>query len=155
MITLAPLPRSAADQVAHIALHPDQLRFAGTVAEALAEPAHRFDLHRIDQSGQPVGLFKIDRHYAQDYPFAKVGDLGLRAVILDHRSQGRGLGKAAMGQLATYLPDHYPTAPALWLTVNLVNTPAIRTYLAAGFHDTGQTWPHGEAGPQHIMHLPL
>jgi RimJ/RimL family protein N-acetyltransferase len=155
VISLCPLHRAQAHLVAEISLRPDQLRFAGTVQEALDEPAERFDLHMIVYRQKPVGLFKIDRQYPLDYPFSTKGDLGLRAVILDHRVQGKGIGKAAMGELSAYLPEHYPDANTLWLTVNQVNPVAIATYLAAGFIDTGAIWPHGSAGPQHIMRLAL
>ena len=155
MITLAPLERKNAELVADVSLRPDQLQFAGTVAEALAEPEDRFDLHMIQSAGSPVGIFKIDRLYGSDYPFAGSSDLGLRAVILDQRHQGKGLGKQAMAALKTYLPPLYPAAGNLWLTVNLKNPVAVAVYRAAGFTDSGEIWPHGDAGPQHIMSLPL
>ncbi|WP_171098463.1 GNAT family N-acetyltransferase [Ruegeria sp. HKCCD7255] len=155
MITLYPLDRNNADQVADIRLRPDQLKFAGTVAEALAEPADRFDLHQINAKGRAVGLFKIDRAYSTDYPFATEKDLGLRAVILDQRVQGRGYGTTAMQALRAYLPRLYPQAETLFLTVDLANPAAIAVYRKAGFVDTGEIWPHGDAGPQHILSLPL
>jgi hypothetical protein len=37
----------------------------------------------------------------------------------------------------------------------MVNPGAIRAYLKGGFTDTGEVWPHGEAGPQHVMRLAL
>lgn len=155
MIALKPLNRDDADQVADIKLRPDQLKFAGTVAEALAEPTDRFDLHQILLNERPVGLFKIDRLYWRDYAFASENDLGLRAVILDNKVQGQGHGTLAMRELKAYLPDLYPKAHTLLLTVNLRNPTAISVYRRAGFIDTGDIWPHGEAGPQHIMSLPL
>ncbi|WP_171172803.1 GNAT family N-acetyltransferase [Ruegeria sp. HKCCA5929] len=155
MIALQPLNRNEADRVEGITLRPDQLKFAGTVEEALAEPAERFDLHQIMLNQRPVGLFKIDRFYWQDYPFASQTDLGLRAVILDHSVQGQGHGAAAMSLLRTCLPALYPKANALFLTVNLENPVAVAVYRRAGFEETGDIWPHGEAGPQYIMSLPL
>nr|WP_254444281.1 MULTISPECIES: GNAT family protein [unclassified Ruegeria] len=136
-------------------MRPDQLKFAGTVAEALAEPADRFDLHQINAHGRAIGLFKIDRAYGTDYPFASKKDLGLRAVILDHRVQGKGYGTTAMQALRTYLPGLYPRAKTLYLTVNLANPAAIAVYRKAGFVDTGDIWPHGDAGQQHILSLAL
>ncbi|MEM1006305.1 MAG: GNAT family N-acetyltransferase [Pseudomonadota bacterium] len=155
MITLQPLDRSRPDLVEKITLHPDQIKFAGTVADALAEPADRFDLHQIRHATQAIGIFKIDKLYSQDYAFARVGDLGLRAVILDHCHQRQGFGTQAMRALSAYLPTYYPTADTLHLTVNLTNTTAIAVYIAAGFQDSGEIWPYGQAGPQKIMHLSL
>lgn len=155
MITLCPLDRNDADQVADLRVRPDQEQFAGTVAEALAEPAERFDLHMILKNADPIGIFKIDRQYARDYPFAAASDLGLRAVIMDHRVQGQGYGTAAMAALKTYLPTQYPKATNVVLTVNFRNRVAVHVYRQAGFVDTGEVWPHGQAGPQHIMKAAL
>jgi ribosomal protein S18 acetylase RimI-like enzyme len=155
VISLRPLKREEADLVADISLRPDQLQFAGTVQEALAEPAERFDLHLICQNDRPVGIFKIDRSYASDYPFAGVKDLGLRAVIIDHPAQGKGIGKAAMSKLADYLPTHYADAQKVWLTVNMTNPTAIATYQAAKFTSIDDIWHHGTAGPQYIMYRSL
>lgn len=155
MISLAPLSRDAFETVSHIALRKDQLKFAGTVVEAFAEPAERFDLHQILNGKSPIGIFKIDRFYARDYSFAQVGDVGLRALILDERVQGKGYGSLAMKALGTYLSSHYPSSKTVWLTVNLTNPIARRTYISAGFEDTGTQWPHGYAGPQNILRLRL
>ncbi len=155
MIALAPLSRAEAHRVTHIAPRPEQERFAGTVAEALAEPPERFDLHEIRAEDIPVGLFKIDRAYGRAYPFADRADLGLRALIVDAAQQGRGVGKAAMGALRGYLPARYPDFNSVMLTVNLANPAALAVYRAAGFRDTGEIWAHGEAGPQRVMRLTL
>ncbi len=155
MITLAPLDRKDTGRVAHIAARPDQFRFAGTVAEALTEPPERFDLHEIRKDETPVGIFKIDRAYGCSYPFAGPLDLGLRAVIVDAAMQGKGVGKAAMSALRRYLADRYPEFASVMLTVNLANPAALAVYRATGFEDTGEIWPHGDAGPQHIMRLGL
>ena len=154
-IALAPLTPADRDRVAHLTVHPDQLRFAGTVAEAFDAPAPDQDFHAILSHETPVGFFRIDRGYAAIHGFAEPGDLGLRTVIVDAARQGQGIGTAALRALPAYLRAHYPDARRLWLTVNLQNPAAIASYLKAGFQDTGAIWPHGGAGPQHIMRLPL
>ncbi len=154
-VTLAPLGLAERDRVAHLTVRPDQLRFSGTVAEAFDTPQPDMDFHVILADGVAAGFFKIDRGYPVAYGFAEKGDLGLRAVIVDATRQGKGIGTAAMSALPAYLRPLYPQAPRLWLTVNLVNTVAIASYLKAGFVDTGAIWPHGDAGPQHIMRLAL
>lgn len=103
MISLNPLNRRHCDRVAHIAVRPDQIRFAGTVAAALAE-AGTVDLQDISADGRVIGLFKIDRAYHLKHYFAGPDDLGLRGVILDTAAQGQGLGTAAMRALAECLP---------------------------------------------------
>jgi len=154
-VTLAPLTRTDFARVAHIRVHPDQIRFSGTVAEAFETDEDGVDFHAILQGRDAVGFFKIDRHYPETYPFARPGELGLRAFIVDAARQGEGLGTAAIRALPAYLRDLYPSAPAVVLSVNYSNPPAIRAYLSGGFADTGEMWPHGSAGPQHIMRLPL
>ena len=154
-VTLSPLTLADRDRVAHLAVHPDQVRFAGSVAEAFDAPAPDVDFHAMMMGDSPVGFFKIDRGYPAAHGFAEAGDLGLRAVIVDASRQGQGIGTAAMRALPAYLRAHYPQARRLWLTVNMQNPAAIASYRKAGFQDTGAIWPHGGAGPQHIMRLPL
>lgn len=154
-VTLIPLALSDRDRVAHLAVHPDQLRFSGTVAEAFDSPQKGVDFHAMLMGDTPVGFFKIDRTYPAEHGFAEPGDLGLRAVIVDAARQGQGIGTAAIRALPGYLRALYPTARRLWLTVNLQNPAAIASYRKGGFRDTGAIWPHGHAGPQHIMRLVL
>ena len=113
------------------------------------------DVHAIISDDAPVGLFRIDRNYPAMHGFALHGDLGLRTVLIDAACQGKGIGTSAMLALPAYLRDIYPKARRLWLTVNLQNSAAIASYLKGGFTDTGAIWPHGDAGPQHIMRLAL
>ena len=154
-VTLCPLTLADRARVAHLAVHPEQVRFSGTVAEAFDTPQPDVDFHAILAADTPVGFFKIDRGYPAAHGFAEPGDLGLRAVIVDAARQGKGIGTAAMRALPAYLRGLYPQARRLWLTVNLQNPAAIASYRKAGFQDTGAIWPHGAAGPQHIMRLPL
>lgn len=154
MITLHPLDRGAGARVAHIAVPPDQRRFARGVAYALAAPAST-DLHEIRRDDAVVGLFRIDRAYARAFPFAAPGDLGLRGLIVDAPEQGRGTGSAAVAALGRYLPPLYPDARWLWLTVNFANPAARHICRKAGFTETGEIWRGGRAGPAHVMRLAL
>lgn len=154
-VTLYPLTLADRARVAHLTVHPEQLRFAGTVAEAFDAPQDGVDFHAMLMDGLPVGFFKIDRTYPVVHGFAEPGDLGLRAVIVDAARQGQGIGTAAMRALPAYLRELYPQVRRLWLTVNLQNSAAIASYRKGGFQDTGAIWPHGSAGPQHIMRLSL
>lgn len=155
IVALAPLERDALERVAYIAVSADQVRFAGTVAEAFAEDPARFDLHVILADDHPVGLFKIDRRYSETISIATPGELGLRAFMIDQTQQRRGIATEAIRQLGPYLAARYPDADAVALTVNHSNPLAIRAYLNGGFCDTGEDWPHGSAGPQDFLRLPL
>ncbi|MEP3946497.1 GNAT family N-acetyltransferase [Ascidiaceihabitans sp.] len=154
-VTLYPLTSNDLPRVAHLRVAPDQIRFSGTVHEAFAAAEPRVDFHAIAVDTDTVGFFKIDRGYHKNYAFAGPSDVGLRAFLIDLHHQGKGLGAAACSALPAYLNAHYPNAKMLWLTVNMINPAAIRSYIKGGFTDTGDTWPHGDAGPQRIMQLSI
>lgn len=148
-VTLEPLSRNDLPRVEHLRVAPDQIRFSGSVAEAFASNEPDVDFHAILSENTVVGFFKIDRRYPDRYPFAPLGSVGLRAFLID-------LGSArACRALPAYLKQHYANAPSLYLTVNVINLAAIRSYRKGGFTDTGKTWQHSAAGPQHILYLPL
>lgn len=66
-----------------------------------------------------------------------------------------GIATAAVRAMGSYLRGHYPHAPAVMLTVNIANPAAVACYRNGGFTDTGEIWPKGDAGPQHVMRMAL
>ena len=141
MTTILPLTPDDLPRVAHIAVHPDQVTFSGTIQQAFDSPT--------------PGFFRIDRAYSQIHSFAPPTALGLRTVMVDANRQGMGVGRSLCQMLPAYLAQHYPRACSLWLTVNLRNPGAVRAYVKGGFVDTGEHWLGGDAGPQHIMKMSL
>ncbi|MCG7624566.1 GNAT family N-acetyltransferase [Epibacterium sp. Ofav1-8] len=141
--------------VRHIEVAPEQIVYCGTVDMAFASTEKRLNLYAIRAAGAPVGFFKIDLKYPETYGFARAGDLGLRAFMIDHRHQGRGIATAALAALPGMLHRLYPAATAVVLTVNIRNQIAVRSYRRAGFVDTGEIHEGGLAGPQHVMRLDL
>lgn len=154
-LSLRPVRETEFPLVQGVEVEPDQTRFSGTVAQAFEEAEDGVDFHAIFENGHAIGFFKLDRLYHEQYAFALATDLGLRAFMIDRRCQGRGLATAAVKRLPDYVPLHYQDRHAVILTVNLQNPAAIACYLKGGFVDTGEIYPHGMAGPQHIMRLPL
>jgi len=148
-----PIPRDRFDLVADVSVREDQLAFSGSVADAFAESGDEIDFHGIFLGDQAVGFYKIDTRYERIIQDRLAPLLGLRAFMIDQREQGKGLATRAVLGLAGYLAPLYPDYDALWLTVNLKNPAAIRCYLKGGFADTGEIFPHGAAGPQHILRL--
>lgn len=154
-LSLRPVSPDDFDLVSRVQVHPDQIRFSGTVAQAFEEQEDGVDFHAILNNDKAVGFFKIDRLYHNTYDFARNDELGLRAFMIDATMQGRGIATAAVVALPAYLATRYPDRNAVVLTVNLQNPAAIRCYLNGGFTDTGSIYPHGMAGPQHIMRQPF
>ena len=154
-VTLAPLTPDLLDAVCAVQVAPEQVVFSGQPVDFLTPPDPQMDAHVILAEGAVVGFFRIDRDYAPRHDFARPGDLGLRSVIVDRAHQGRGIGSAMIRALPAYLADRYPGATDLYLTVNLRNPGARKSYLNGGFTDTGAHFLGGDAGPQHIMHMVL
>ncbi len=154
-IGFVPIGPDEYDRVSHLIVAPDQIRFSGTVHEAFRTPEDGIDFHAITAANRIVGFFKIDRLYSGRIALARPAELGLRAFLIDLASQGKGLGTQAVRAIAPYLRQSYPHAPALVLTVNVVNPIARAAYLKGGFEDTGQIWRHGQAGPQNFLRMPL
>lgn len=154
-LSLRPVARSEFDLVSRIEVAPDQIRFSGTVAQAFEEDEEGVDFHAILDGTRAVGFFKTDRLYHETYEFARADELGLRAFMIHSRDQGKGYATAAVLALKPYLAARYPERSAVLLTVNMQNPGAIRCYLKGGFADTGGIYPHGLAGPQHILRMGL
>ncbi len=157
MIRLVPVPPGEKSRVAHLKQAEDQKDFVRDGAFAAAESDPMIDLHAIERDGVVVGMFKLDRGYADAprHDFARPGDLGLRGVLVDAAWQGRGIGGAMLAALPDLVRQRYPWAKRLVLTVNLRNSAARAAYLKAGWIDDGGLYLHGDAGPQHILTLPL
>ncbi|WP_084013858.1 GNAT family N-acetyltransferase [Leisingera methylohalidivorans] len=141
--------------VSHIQVEPDQIRYSGTVAQAIEENEDGVDFHAVLKKDRAVGFFKIDRLFHETYSFARADELGLRAFMIDRDAQGQGYATAAVAALKTYLPAHYPDRCAVMLTVNMQNLGAVRCYRKGGFADTGGIHPDGLAGPQFILRMAL
>lgn len=100
-------------------------------------------------------FFLFDAAYSEKYDFCPENSLGVRALLVDHRHQGKGIAKQAIQQFADFAKRHYPEFDALYLTVNCRNIPAYQCYLKSGFEDTNELYHGGPVGPQYIMRQPL
>lgn len=140
--------------MAHLDLPPEQHRFTVPPSQILPGGGP-YDNYAIVADGTVVGFFRIDLNYPAHMELALPGDLGVRAFMIGDAHQGRGHAKAACRALAGMVRENYPGAPALVLTVNCKNPGAYHCYLAGGFMDTGALYHGGDAGPQHVMRLPI
>lgn len=154
-ITLCLLPPGRSDLIEGLDLPPEQHQFSDPPAVVMAKAQGKRDGHVICENGIPVGFFAIEPDYPQAHEFAEADAIGVRMFSVDYRSQGRGIASAACQLLTEYLPQHYPSASAVYLTVNHRNPGAKRVYLKGGFEDTGEDYLGGGSGPQDIMRLAL
>ncbi|WP_017536811.1 GNAT family N-acetyltransferase [Nocardiopsis halophila] len=81
--------------------------------------------------------------------------LMLRSFLIAVRWQGEGVGRRSCRLLPRAAREVAPEADELLLTVNTANPAAYRAYTAGGFTDTGRVYLGGDAGPQHVLSMPL
>ena len=155
LLSLCPVGPDEFGRVSHIRVTPEQVKFAGTVVLAFQMAERAVDFHAICRDAHPVGFFKIDRAYDRAHWFAREGELGLRAFLIDQACQGQGIATSAVRALGPYLSDRYPGSQSVALTVNMANPAAITCYRRGGFVETGQVYEGGGAGPQHVMRREL
>lgn len=132
-----------------------QKPYVGTMQDILDNLKSKQDCHVIEVEAALVGFFIIDCAYADQYDFCAKTDIGFRAYLIDKKQQGKGYGQSSMKMLKDYLRETYPTQPGVVLTVNCRNEIAYKIYVASGFVDTQALYHGGEAGPQHILRMPL
>ncbi|SHO58942.1 GNAT family N-acetyltransferase [Vibrio quintilis] len=142
-------------EVSRLKVNDDQLPFVGHIQEILTIISGTVYPHLVMAGEQVAGFFLIDTAYGDQYDFAPVGCLGLRAFFIDQKFQGLGCGKQAVRLLPAYLQSEYPAYQEVYLTVNCRNPGARHCYLSADFQDTNALYSGGSAGPQHIMKLVL
>jgi GNAT superfamily N-acetyltransferase len=131
-----------------------QLDDVGAIGNLLADAAlcPGSEPMAILHGDTPVGYYCIEantRSVARR-DFA-VPALGLRAFFIGADWQGHGFGTLALAALITDLAERHPPARLLVLTVNCNNHAALRLYLRAGFHDSGELYHGGRSGPQHLL----
>lgn len=147
-----------------LAPRPDELAWVGFVREML--PVAEADPTRLPVvmvaaprpgevgDGEPVGYLTLDWG-PRSRRYAPPGALGIHGFLVDHRQRRRGYALAALLSLPWLVRATLPGWTALALSVNVQNAPAIATYEAGGFVDTGELFLGGDAGPQHVMTRPL
>ncbi|MHA0034864.1 GNAT family N-acetyltransferase [Deinococcus sp. PESE-13] len=110
----------------------------------------------ILDSETPVGYFVLSVGAQRDkyLPEPDPAGVAIRALSIDERCQGRGLGTAAMAAVPEVVQQHFPQADHLLLVVNARNVHARRVYEKAGY----AVWHErdgGAHGPQWVMRREL
>ncbi|UNK48099.1 GNAT family N-acetyltransferase [Lysobacter sp. S4-A87] len=148
------LDEATANAVRSLRVGEGQYRYVGDTAfnlgDSLRDPMS--EAMAVLANDRVVGFYRLD--FA---PNAVAGrpmhapSVGLRAFVIDHDQQGRGIGTQAMAACCADLRRRHPDRALLVLTVNCSNHAAIAAYRKAAFVDTGELFQGGSAGPQHLM----
>lgn len=158
MIRLTPYQPAHLTALSGLQLPPQQEGFTAYPADLI--PATEADPDSLGVSildGEDVvGYFVLSsgEHSDKYLPEPDPAGVAIRALSIDERCQGRGVGTAAMAQTADLARQHFPQAEYVFLVVNQRNVHARRVYEKAGFTD----WfvrDGGEYGPQWVMRQPL
>ena len=167
-MTLATTPRvelipvhalTATEREAVLALRisAEQLEFAGAVAKGLAaceagDPAAIAGL-AIRTAGAIVGWVALKRGAAAP-AWVEPGAAVVSGLRVDVRQQGRGIGAAALAEMACWVARHWPESSRLVLRVDDGNGAGIRAYERAGWVEIGERFV-GRVGLERTMTLAL
>jgi diamine N-acetyltransferase len=121
------------ENVLAVAPSPEQLRHVNPVAWYIARSAYQRVWH-------PVGLATADGEVVGFAEWAyddSDGTYNLGGIVIDHRHQGRGLGRSALDALVAHLRAREVPGDIV-LTVHAENERARRLYERYGFSATGE-----------------
>lgn len=133
VLTVVELTADNVEEVLAVAPSPEQLRHVNPVAWYVARSAYQGVWH-------PVGLATADGAVVGFAEWAydeSDGTYGLGGIVIDHRQQGRGLGRAALDALVAHLRAQ-PVPGVVVLTVHPDNERARGLYERYGFVATGE-----------------
>jgi diamine N-acetyltransferase len=132
-LTVVELTADNVEDVLAVVPTPEQLRHVNPVAWYVARSAYQ-------QVWHPVGLATADGEVVGFAEWARDdtdGTYGLGGIVIDHRHQGRGLGRAALDALVAHLRAQ-PLPGDIVLTVHADNERARGLYERYGFAATGE-----------------
>ncbi|MBW3549348.1 MAG: GNAT family N-acetyltransferase [Proteobacteria bacterium] len=153
-IHVAQVDAASAPEVRALRAAPEQTACVGDHAFNL------LDAER-DPLSEPMAVFAgpaVVGFYRLDFaPNAIAGrslgapSVGLRAMLIDARMQGRGYGTRAVRACCADLRRRHPRRRVLALAVHRGNRAALAAYRRAGFLDSGEQLAGGDAGPQQLL----
>ncbi|MDQ3288853.1 MAG: GNAT family N-acetyltransferase [Pseudomonadota bacterium] len=153
-IRVAPVHLVPGAAVFDLQVAAEQRTYVGDIALNVADAGRDplSDAMVVLAGERAVGFYRLDRASGTVCGH-ELGEptLGLRALFIDRRMQGRGYGGAAVQACFDDARARHPDHHLLVLAVHCCNRAAISTYLRAGFRDTGERLPGGAAGEQILM----
>jgi diamine N-acetyltransferase len=134
-ITLRPITPDNYRAVRDLRVLPGQRGYVAPNVDSMAEAyAHPGAVARAIQHGDDLVGFVLFQPVDADRPEA---GCGIVRFMIDHRFQGRGLGREAL-RVAVDFAARDPATRTVRLSVVPENTRARRLYAAAGFVETGE-----------------
>jgi len=132
-VTLEPVTIDNFETLMDMVLPPEQDRFLTNNAFSIAQ-SHYYPEYRpraIYCDGEPAGFLLYDVA-SGDVP----GTYGIYRLMIEHRRQGRGIGRSALQLLLAELRAQ-PDARRITICYHPDNTTARALYLACGFTEVG------------------
>ncbi|MFD0048713.1 GNAT family N-acetyltransferase [Actinomycetes bacterium NPDC127524] len=156
VITLRFYNDSYRSEVEGFHLHRNQHQFTALPAEALqmCENDHeRYPVMIMDGS-IPAGFFVLHEKAGVKKYSKNQDSILLRAYSINTPHQGKGIAKASIKLLPSFIKENFPDKNEIVLAVNHSNHAAQHVYKTCGFEDRGNR-VMGEKGEQFIMHMDL
>lgn len=143
MIRLVPLTRENYGHFVVLCVDPEQERWVGSVAEAMADAYFRpeYEMRGIvmragdDNTAAElaVGFLMFERH-SEDVPHSvDSSTITLQRFMIDCHRQGHGYGRAALREFIHLVRTQFPHVTQLHLLVHKDAVAAQKTYKSVGF----------------------
>lgn len=157
LVPYADLTPAQCEQLLDIRVLDEQLPFCGDMESALYTLLHRPSPSvrgfALLEQARPVAFLLLKR--PPFLPTWAADDAAtLHALQVDHRRQGRGLGRACLTALPDAARQAWPGVRQLMLSVDVDNVAAMALYTRLGWVDRG-TGYRGRVGFERCLSLPL
>lgn len=144
-------------QLEQLEVQLEQQPFCGDIHSALnmllVRPNPNIQGFVLLADEQPAGFLMLKRDDCLPH-WAQPGAATLHALQIDHRLQGKGLGKACLQALPATIRKIWPDIDQVMLSVDVANLPAMGLYTSLGWDDTGEAY-RGRVGFERRMALPV
>ena len=145
------------DAVRALEISAEQVEFAGGVARSVAaceagDPAEVAGL--AVRVGHDIVGWVLLKRGASAPDWVDGGAAVVSGLRIDRRHQGRGIGPAALAEMARWVARYWPGSSLLVLRVDDGNAAGIRAYEKAGWREVG-TRLAGRVGLERTMTLAL
>ena len=143
VVSYQTLNKTQRQQLDALEILPEQLPFSGDIYCALntllVRPSPNIQGVALLVDDKPVGFLLLKRGEFLPH-WAVEGSATLHALQIDHRVQGKGLGKVFLQGLPHVARATWPDIGQLMLSVDADNLAALNLYVGQGWVDTGEAY---------------